>query len=178
MWARFLTKFSKKTRQITACNMYSHSSLQVLDLGFNLIRVIPTTAFKETKDLTLLALDGNPMAFIPEEAISHLNKSLRGLSLGGRFLTCDCKMRWITEWIQNFDLQVTSRERNPQFCGNPQHLRDRNFYQLNTRGTTYLCYLFIGIIVTEYGRMIAKCNFLKPKFICQTLLNRNSFKMS
>ena len=128
----------KKNRQIATCNILT-LQLQVLDLGFNLIRVIPTTAFKETKDLTLLALDGNPMAFIPEEAISHLNKSLRGLSLGGRFLTCDCKMRWITEWIQNFDLQVTSRERNPQFCGNPQHLRDRNFYQLNTRGT----YIFV-----------------------------------
>jgi len=110
--------------------------LRVLDLGFNLIRIVPPTAFKETKDLTLLALDGNPMAFIPEEAVKHLNKSLKGLSLGGRFLTCDCKMRWITEWIQNFDLQVTSRERNPQFCGNPQHLRDRNFYQLNTRDLT------------------------------------------
>ena len=156
MCARFLTKFSKKNRQIATCNILT-LQLQVLDLGFNLIRVIPTTAFKETKDLTLLALDGNPMAFIPEEAISHLNKSLRGLSLGGRFLTCDCKMRWITEWIQNFDLQVTSRERNPQFCGNPQHLRDRNFYQLNTRGT-YLCYLLMGI-VTNYGRMIAKCQY-------------------
>ena len=109
-------------------------SLQVLDLGFNMIRVLPETAFKQTKDLTLLALDGNPMAFIPQEALSHLNGSLRGLSLGGRFLTCDCKMRWVTEWIQNFDLQVTSRERNPQFCGNPQHLRDRNFYQLSPAG--------------------------------------------
>ena len=114
------------------------STLQVLDLGFNLIRVLPETAFKETKDLTLLALDGNPMAFIPQEALSHLNGSLRGLSLGGRFLTCDCKMRWVTEWIQNFDLQVTSRERNPQFCGNPQHLRDRNFYQLSPAGKVLL----------------------------------------
>ena len=160
----FWRNFQKKTRQITACNIFT-LQLQVLDLGFNLIRVIPTTAFKETKDLTLLALDGNPMAFIPEEAISHLNKSLRGLSLGGRFLTCDCKMRWITEWIQNFDLQVTSRERNPQFCGNPQHLRDRNFYQLNTRGM-YLCCLMIGI-VTDYGRMIANGQFL---FAAQTQL--------
>ena len=114
--------------------IYSIFIFQVLDLGFNLIRILPPSAFKQTKDLTLLALDGNPMAYIPEESLSHLNKSLRGLSLGGRFLTCDCKMRWITEWIQNFDLQVTSRERNPQFCGNPQHLRDRNFYQLNARG--------------------------------------------
>ena len=30
--------------------------------------------------------------------------------------------------------QVTSRERNPQFCGNPQQLRDRSFYQLNENG--------------------------------------------
>ena len=105
-----------------------------MDLGFNLIRILPQMAFSESKDLTLLALDGNPMATLPEEAFSHLNTSLRGLSLGGRFLTCDCKMRWITEWIRNFDLQVTSRERNPQFCGNPQHLRERNFYQLNPDG--------------------------------------------
>ena len=149
--------------------------MQVLDLGFNLIRVIPTTAFKETKDLTLLALDGNPMAFIPEEAISHLNKSLRGLSLGGRFLTCDCKMRWITEWIQNFDLQVTSRERNPQFCGNPQHLRDRNFYQLNTRGT-YLCYL----LICRYSHGLRMYDSQMPIFFPAQIdipnPNRNSFK--
>ena len=63
--------------------------LQVLDLGFNLIRILPPTAFKEAKLLTLLALDGNPMASVPEEAFSHLNTSLRGLSLGGRFLVCD-----------------------------------------------------------------------------------------
>jgi hypothetical protein len=43
-------------------------------------------------------------------------------------------MRWITHWIKSFDLQVTSRERNPQFCGNPQNLQDKNFYQLNPLG--------------------------------------------
>ena len=55
-------------------------------------------------------------------------------SIGGRFLTCDCNMIWITEWIKKYDLQVTSRERNPQFCGNPQTLQDKNFYQLNRLG--------------------------------------------
>jgi len=67
----------------------SLQELRVLDLGFNLIRILPPTAFKEAKLLTLLALDGNPMASVPEEAFSHLNTSLRGLSLGGRFLVCD-----------------------------------------------------------------------------------------
>ena len=109
---------------------------QVLDLGFNMIQVLPKQAFHGISDLTLLALDGNPMATLPEEAFTHLNTSLRGLSLGGKFLTCDCQMKWVPQWIQEHDLQVTSRERNPQFCGNPQRLRDRNFYQLSPEGRT------------------------------------------
>ncbi len=59
---------------------------------------------------------------------------VRGLSLGGRFLTCDCRMRWVSEWIRRHDLQVTSREREPKFCGHPQRLRDRSFYQLEPEG--------------------------------------------
>ncbi len=115
-------------------NSTSRSPIQVLDLGFNLLRVLPEQSFRGSPQLTLLALDGNPMASLPEEAFTHLNSSLRGLSLGGRFLTCDCKMRWLADWIAAFDLQVTSRERSPQFCGNPQHLRDRSFYQLSPQG--------------------------------------------
>jgi len=111
----------------------SLSELRVLDLGFNLLRLLPNDAFSGINSLTLLALDGNPMSTLPEEAFKHLNSSLRGLSLGGRFLTCDCKIRWITTWIRKLDLQVTSRERNPQFCGNPQELRERSFYQLNEK---------------------------------------------
>ena len=66
---------------------------QVLDLGFNMIRILPVQAFRGITDLTLLALDGNPMATLPEDAFRHLNSSLRGLSLGGKFLTCDCNIR-------------------------------------------------------------------------------------
>jgi len=111
----------------------SLAELRVLDLGFNLLRSLPNDAFSGINSLTLLALDGNPMSTLPEEAFRHLNSSLRGLSLGGRFLTCDCNIKWITTWIRKYDLQVTSRERNPQFCGNPQELRERSFYQLNEK---------------------------------------------
>jgi hypothetical protein len=52
---------------------------QVPDLGFNLIRTLPEQAFSGINELTLLALDGNPMASVPEEAFLHLNSSLRGL---------------------------------------------------------------------------------------------------
>ena len=128
--------FLKNTTQhtISIHQKFKLSKLQVLDLGFNLLRSLPSDAFSGISSLTLLALDGNPMSSLPEEAFRHLNSSLRGLSLGGRFLTCDCKIRWITTWIRKYDLQVTSRERNPQFCGNPQELRERSFYQLNEKG--------------------------------------------
>ena len=97
---------------------------------------LPDGAFNSLRMLTLLALDGNPLATLPQRPFAHLNGTLRGLSLGGRSLVCDCKVRWVAEWIRDSDLQVTSRERNPQFCGSPAALRPRSFYQLGPDGTT------------------------------------------
>ncbi|CAH2001626.1 unnamed protein product [Acanthoscelides obtectus] len=108
----------------------SLKELRVLDIGFNLLTELPLDAFKGNPSITLLALDGNPLATIPFEALSHLNGTLRGLSLGGRFLHCDCRLAWVINWIRNGDLQVTSRERNPQFCGSPARFRDRGFYSI------------------------------------------------
>lgn len=106
------------------------SELRVLDIGFNLLTELPTDAFRGNPSITLLALDGNPLTTIPFAALSHLNNTLRGLSLGGRFLHCDCRLAWVVNWIHNGDLQVTSRERNPQFCGSPPRFRDRGFYTI------------------------------------------------
>jgi Leucine-rich repeat (LRR) protein len=106
------------------------SELRVLDIGFNLLTELPDKAFQGNPSITLLALDGNPLATIPFSSLSHLNNTLRGLSLGGRFLHCDCRLAWVIDWIRNGDLQVTSRERNPQFCGSPPQFRDRGFYSI------------------------------------------------
>jgi len=106
------------------------TKIRVLDVGFNLMTSLPVDAFRSMKMLTLLALDGNPLATLRSETFAHLNGSLRGLSLGGSALHCDCNLRWIATWIRDSDLQVTSRERSPQFCGSPPALRPRSFYQL------------------------------------------------
>jgi len=84
--------------------------------------------------LTLLALDGNPLSTLPYEEFQNLNSTLRGLSLGGRFLSCDCRLRWVLQWIQKYELQVTSRERNPKFCGTPAALRDLNLFDVQFEG--------------------------------------------
>lgn len=86
--------------------IHSLKDLRVLDIGFNLLTALPETAFRGNPGITLLALDGNPLPTVPEKAFAHLNKTLRGLSLGGRFLHCDCKLKWVAEWIRNGDLQV------------------------------------------------------------------------
>ncbi|XP_011173079.1 vasorin isoform X2 [Solenopsis invicta] len=109
----------------------SVQDLRVLDIGFNLITELPVNAFQGNPSITLLAIDGNPLSTVPEEALAQLNGTLRGLSLGGRFLVCDCRLRWIVEWIKTRDLQVTSRERKPQFCGSPQRLQDKSFYNID-----------------------------------------------
>ena len=116
--------------------VHSLKELRVLDIGFNLLTSMPETAFRGNPAVTLLALDGNPLPTVSEKALSHLNKTLRGLSLGGRFLHCDCKLRWVAEWIRNGDLQVTSRERNPQFCGSPGRFRERGFYSIQPEELT------------------------------------------
>ncbi|XP_055371776.1 probable serine/threonine-protein kinase DDB_G0278509 isoform X2 [Condylostylus longicornis] len=116
--------------------IHSLRELRVLDIGFNLLTTLPEVAFRGNPSITLLALDGNPLPTVPEKALSHLNQTLRGLSLGGRFLHCDCKLRWVAEWIRNGDLQVTSRERNPQFCGSPNRFRDRGFYSIQPEELT------------------------------------------
>ncbi|KAK9888463.1 hypothetical protein WA026_000710 [Henosepilachna vigintioctopunctata] len=106
------------------------NELRVLDIGFNLLTDLPNDAFSGNPSITLLALDGNPLVTVPYDSLVHLNKTLRGLSLGGRFLHCDCKLAWVIKWIREGDLQVTSRERNPQFCGSPPKFRDRGFYSI------------------------------------------------
>lgn len=116
--------------------IHSLKELRVLDIGFNLLTSLPEAAFRGNPAVTLLALDGNPLPSVPEKALAHLNKTLRGLSLGGRFLHCDCKLKWVAEWIRNGDLQVTSRERNPQFCGSPGRFRDRGFYSIQPEELT------------------------------------------
>lgn len=82
------------------------SELRVLDIGFNLLTDLPVEAFRGNPLITLLALDGNPLATVPYAAMMHLNSTLRGLSVGGRFLHCDCRLSWIVDWIRNGDLQV------------------------------------------------------------------------
>lgn len=100
-------------------------------MGFNAIRQLPKQAFRSNELLTLLALDGNPIKTLSLQTFKHLNNSLRGLSVGGKYFDCDCKVKWLAEWALEYSLQITSRERNPQFCARPAHLRNKPFTHID-----------------------------------------------
>lgn len=100
-------------------------------MGFNAIRQLPKQAFRSNELLTLLALDGNPIKTLSLQTFKHLNNSLRGLSVGGKYFDCDCKVKWLAEWALEYSLQITSRERNPQFCARPPHLRNKPFTHID-----------------------------------------------
>ncbi|XP_074597842.1 leucine-rich repeat and fibronectin type-III domain-containing protein hattifattener isoform X2 [Brevipalpus obovatus] len=119
-----LTKFPSQA-------LSSLTELRVLDLGFNAIGEIPEDAFHKNNLLTLLALDGNPISTLPAEAFRHLRSTLRAISVGGKELNCDCRVSWIVNWMKSYNLQVSSRERNPQFCGKPSTLQRRPFSQIS-----------------------------------------------
>lgn len=46
-------------------------------------------------------------------------------------MECDCRLKWVVQWVAQHNLQVTSRERNPQFCGRPDHLHKKSFANIN-----------------------------------------------
>lgn len=43
---------------------------------------------------------------------------------------CDCRIKWIAEWVRDINIRITSRERNPQFCGSPTELQSYGFYKI------------------------------------------------
>ncbi|XP_015912047.2 carboxypeptidase N subunit 2 [Parasteatoda tepidariorum] len=126
-----LSLLNNKIEEFPTLAIRPLAQLRVLDMGFNRMKMIPEDAFIGNQLLTLLALDGNPLSTLTETSFTHLNSTLRGLSVGGSTLICDCKLRWIIEWVKKYDLQVTSRERNPQYCGRPSTFRRRILPQMS-----------------------------------------------
>lgn len=99
------------------------TALRRLDMGFNRIEVLPVDSFAANKRLILIALDGNPLETLPELAFKPLEGTLRGLSIGGKALNCDCRLSWMLRWQLEYSIQISSRERTPQFCSRPHYLR-------------------------------------------------------
>lgn len=138
------------------------TSLGRLDIGFNEIEIIPVNAFASNKRLILIALDGNPLESLPEQAFKHLENQLQGLSVGGRALNCDCRLSWMLRWQYEHKLHISSRERDPQFCAKPNYLRSLVSFvalkpdHLSCSSNQTVQTVYLPSTVTQFGWVVNK----------------------
>ncbi|XP_036790169.1 slit homolog 2 protein isoform X2 [Oncorhynchus mykiss] len=119
---KHLTLIDLSNNQISTLSNYSLSNmteLLTLILSYNRLRCVPVRAFDGLKSLRLLSLHGNDISVIPEGAFKDLD-SLSHLALGANPLYCDCRMQWLSDWVQS-----GYREPGIARCAGPGDMTDK-----------------------------------------------------
>ncbi|XP_059170224.1 slit homolog 2 protein-like isoform X2 [Physella acuta] len=75
------------------------TQLSTLILSYNNLQCISETSFSNLQNLRILSLHENNVSSIPYGAFDSL-KSLSHIALGGNPLFCDCKLKWLSDWIK------------------------------------------------------------------------------
>lgn len=149
--------------------------LKILNLGGNFLRNVSNTWFRDQFELEVLYLDRNQLAYIERGAFENLT-SLMSLHLNSNNLTtlpfsvfqpvyligrlylfqnpweCDCRIKWLKEWMENYRLvrdipcdspsSVTGLDltdvffgKTPDgFCLDPQDLNNTSYSPFPTGG--------------------------------------------
>ncbi|XP_055874290.1 slit homolog 2 protein-like isoform X2 [Biomphalaria glabrata] len=75
------------------------TQLSTLILSYNNLQCIADSSFANMQNLRILSLHENNISTIPYGTFDSL-KSLSHLALGGNPLFCDCKLKWLSDWIK------------------------------------------------------------------------------
>uniref|UniRef100_A0A8C7KRV8 Slit homolog 2 (Drosophila) n=1 Tax=Oncorhynchus kisutch TaxID=8019 RepID=A0A8C7KRV8_ONCKI len=120
---------------------YKHLTLIVCPeiLSYNRLRCVPVRAFDGLKSLRLLSLHGNDISVIPEGAFKDL-ASLSHLALGANPLYCDCRMQWLSDWVQS-----GYREPGIARCAGPGDMTDKLLLTTPSKKFTCTGPLDVGI---------------------------------
>ncbi|NWU03628.1 LGI3 protein, partial [Urocynchramus pylzowi] len=95
------------------CRFIENNDIQALSKG----------TFRGLKSLTHLSLANNNLQTLPRDLFKPLD-ILSDLDLRGNTLACDCKIKWLVEWLESTNTTVPA-----VFCGSPgrfegQRIRD------------------------------------------------------
>ncbi|KAL7981251.1 hypothetical protein Chor_002147 [Crotalus horridus] len=99
-------------------------SLQFLFIENNDIRSLSKNAFRGLKSLTHLSLANNNLKTLPRDLLKPLD-ILSDLDLRGNSLTCDCKIKWLVEWMENTNASMPAI-----FCGGPPQYQNQKIRDL------------------------------------------------
>ncbi|XP_019626961.1 PREDICTED: uncharacterized protein LOC109471919 isoform X1 [Branchiostoma belcheri] len=94
----YLNLGNNRIKKIEASDFRNLNNLQHLYLDSNDITQIDPEAFRGLSRLTTLQLMNNGLITVSQRLFDH-TPSLRTVSLKGNPWSCDCRIRWLWEWV-------------------------------------------------------------------------------
>ncbi|KAK3539870.1 hypothetical protein QTP70_015792, partial [Hemibagrus guttatus] len=118
----------------------------------NDIRSLSKYTFRGLKSLTHLSLSNNNLQVLPRELLKHQD-ILTDLDLRGNSFRCDCKIKWLVDWMEKTNTSVPAI-----YCASPfefqgrriQDLTPRDFNCISADFASYETYPFQSLSVESY----------------------------
>ncbi|XP_060097306.1 leucine-rich glioma-inactivated protein 1 [Heteronotia binoei] len=93
--------------------------LEYLFIENNNIKSLANTSFRGLKSLIHLSLANNNLQTLPKDLFKGLD-SLTNVDLRGNAFTCDCKLKWLVEWVSRTNTTVED-----VYCESPPEYKKR-----------------------------------------------------
>ncbi|XP_070992327.1 leucine-rich repeat LGI family member 3 [Oncorhynchus clarkii lewisi] len=103
------------------------SHLQYLFIENNDIQALSKHTFRGLKSLTHLSLSNNNLQLLPRELFKYFD-ILTDLDLRGNSFRCDCKIKWLVDWMEKSNTSVPAI-----YCASPFEFQDRRIHDLTPR---------------------------------------------
>uniref|UniRef100_A0A8D1NZI5 Leucine-rich glioma-inactivated protein 1 n=1 Tax=Sus scrofa TaxID=9823 RepID=A0A8D1NZI5_PIG len=113
-------------------------SLQLLLFTSNSFDVISDDAFIGLPHLEYLSLANNNLQTLPKDIFKGLD-SLTNVDLRGNSFNCDCKLKWLVEWLGHTNATVEDI-----YCEGPPEYKKRKINSLSTKD--------FDCIITEFAK--------------------------
>uniref|UniRef100_A0A673IZH1 Leucine-rich repeat LGI family member 3-like n=1 Tax=Sinocyclocheilus rhinocerous TaxID=307959 RepID=A0A673IZH1_9TELE len=101
--------------------------LQYLFIENNDIQALSKHTFRGLKSLTHLSLSNNNLQVLPRDLFKHLD-ILTDLDLRGNSFRCDCKIKWLVDWMEKTNTSVPAI-----YCASPFEFQGRRIHDLTPR---------------------------------------------
>uniref|UniRef100_A0AAY4CDW9 Slit homolog 1 protein n=1 Tax=Denticeps clupeoides TaxID=299321 RepID=A0AAY4CDW9_9TELE len=135
---------NNKINSLTNSSFANMSQLTTLILSYNALRCIPGMAFSGLRSLRLLSLHGNDISELPDGIFGDV-ASLSHLAIGANPLYCDCRLRWLSDWVK-----TGYKEPGIARCAGPPEMEGKLL--LTTPAKKFECQGEVDAVV------LAKCN--------------------
>ncbi|XP_056614638.1 slit homolog 1b isoform X1 [Triplophysa dalaica] len=122
---------NNKISSLSNSSFANMSQLTTLILSYNALNCIPPFVFGGLSSLRLLSLHGNNISELHQEVFRD-SSSLSHLAIGANPLYCDCRLRWLSDWVKS-----GYKEPGIARCAGPQGMEGKLL--LTTPGNTFQC---------------------------------------